>query len=97
LVFQKLGRDFLYALGKKSVPIFKQLNMKKNSKSASKHPVSRKQSEKGLKTGKKESELAASATNQEKFTKTGRNQGHNPPSESTKGNKMKAGKPYKQQ
>lgn len=71
--------------------------MKKNQKSTEKHPVSRKESEKDLKTGKKEREIAATAANQQKFTKSGRTKAHNPATESTKGNKMKAGKPYKQQ
>jgi hypothetical protein len=71
--------------------------MKKNSKSADKHPVSRKTSEKASVTGKKEKQAAASAEGNKKLTSSGRTQGHNPPTESTKANKMKAGKPYKQQ
>jgi hypothetical protein len=60
-------------------------------------PASRKESEKGSKTGIKEKMKADTAQNQQKQTKTGRTAGHNPMTDNTKSNKMKAGKPYKQQ
>jgi hypothetical protein len=71
--------------------------MYKMKKTKEKHPTSRKQSEKESGTSKKEREKAASAQNEQKQTKTGRTQGHNPMTDNTKSNKMKAGKPYKQQ
>jgi hypothetical protein len=75
----------------------KRIKMKKQSKNSNKHPVSRKGSEKDPATGKKEKAAAASVEGSKKLTSSGRTQGHNPTTESTKGNKMKAGKPYKQQ
>ena len=67
--------------------------MKKNEK----HPGSIKGSEKNPKAGKKESQIADTAANELKQTKSGRTQGNNPKTDHTKSNKMKAGKPYKQQ
>jgi hypothetical protein len=67
--------------------------MKKTNKKS--QPASRKETEKTI--GKKEIGKAAGAYNESKTTTTGRTKGHNPPTESTKANKSKAGKPYKQQ
>jgi hypothetical protein len=67
--------------------------MKKDNKKN--QPQSRKASDKA--NDKKEVEKVAGAYNQSKTTTTGRTKGHNPPTESTKANKNKAGKPYKQQ
>lgn len=66
-------------------------------KKQEKHPLTRKETDLKTKSGKKEKEIAVTAENETKLTKTGGTQGNNPKTDHTKSNKMKAGKPYKEQ
>lgn len=66
-------------------------------KKQEKHPLTRKETDLHSEKGKKQRETALTAENEPKQTKTGRAQGNNPKTDNTKSNKMKKGKPYKEQ